>query len=99
MLLQLLGYTKFLNNDSKDDGTIGHQKVLVHQPTESSQKPTVYQYLDRLDQLGVPARYPMLVDCVNLILKQHHEDSDILAPAVGPKWPKRFLSRYPEYTI
>lgn len=55
----------------------------------------IHQYIQRLDELGMSCRRPMLARAANSILRERpgplrHVDNH---------WPTRFLKRYPQYKI
>ena len=57
------------------------------------------QYLDRLDAIGVSARYQLLFKCADSILKWNHPDDTTPASTVSSEWGKRFLKRHPQYSL
>ena len=59
----------------------------------------ICKYLDRLDEIGVAARYSMLAPCANSLLRSNHLDTSTPSSTVSNKWPQQFLKRYPQYAI
>ena len=59
----------------------------------------ICKYLDRLDEIGVAARYSVLASCANSLLQSNHLDTSTPSPTVSNKWPQRFLKQYPQYAI
>lgn len=54
------------------------------------------EYLDRLDEMGTPARIPMIESGANSILRRMHpDDQPGPPPTVGKRWAERFLERHP----
>ena len=79
---------------SKIQMTPSNRRLSNHQEL------AVCQYLDRLDNIGLPARRLMVTDCANAILRRSHPaDSVNPPPQVGSHWACRFLERHPEYLV
>ncbi len=75
------------------------ERVGPGQKLNPEQEKAIYLYLDRLDEIGTSARYPMLMSYANSILSQFHMDMATPSPVVSNKWSKRFLARHPEYSV
>ena len=79
---------------SKIQRLAGNRKLSQHQEL------AVCEYLDRLDNIGLPARHFMITYCANAILRRSHPaDSNNPPPQVSKCWAGRFLERYPEYLL
>ena len=64
------------------------------------QELAICQYLDRLDNIGLPARRSMITDCANAIPRHSHlADSIDPPPQASEHWAHRFLERHPEYLV
>ncbi len=74
-------------------------RPVIGQKLSVEQELAVCHYLNRLDQIGAAARRPMLTHCANAILRRSHDNTTTSAPTVGPNWPRRFLTRHPEYQV
>ena len=59
----------------------------------------ICDYIDRLDQLGLCVRPPILRNCANVILSRSYEADDDSPPTVGPRWTSRFLAHHPKYSV
>jgi len=66
---------------------------------DPAQELAVCHYLDHLDRMGTSARYSMLAQCANSILKRSHNDPATPAPTVSRMWPNRFLKAHPEFKM
>lgn len=75
---------------SKQDLIPGNRKLSV------GQELAVCEYIDRLDEIGLPARDPMITACANSILRRSHVGEG-KPPVVSECWTGRFLQRNPEY--
>lgn len=64
---------------------------------DKAQYEAIFEYIDRLDQIGAPPTPNMLKATANEILKRNHQDSSIPPPTVGDNWPYRFIKKHPQY--
>jgi hypothetical protein len=57
------------------------------------------QYLNRLDEIGIPPRSQHIGSYANSILAQTTSlpENSVLPPTVSRMWTRRFLKRHPEY--
>jgi hypothetical protein len=60
-----------------------------------AQNSALYDYITRLDELGIYVRLPMIVACANYLLQRSH-DGPGPPPSANPRWAKRWLKRNPE---
>jgi hypothetical protein len=76
----------------------GQNKAL-----SDDQELAICHYLDRLDQIGLPARIRTITACANAILQQSKStsmDADANEkPTVSKMWTRRFLLRHPQYYV
>jgi len=63
-----------------------------------AQDQALYDYIARLDELGVCVRLPMIVSCANYLLQQAH-DGPGPPPTASSRWAKQWLKRQPELHI
>jgi hypothetical protein len=63
----------------------------------SAQDNALYDYIVRLDELGVCVRLPMIVSCANYLLQQGHEGS-LPAPSANTRWAKNGLNAILSFT-
>lgn len=60
-----------------------------------AQDSALYDYIARLNELGICVRLPMIVACANYLLQRSH-DGPGPPPSANPQWAKRWLKRNPE---
>jgi hypothetical protein len=60
-----------------------------------AQENALYDYIARLDELGVCVRLPMIVSCANYLLQRGHDSLDRYRPATS-RWAIQWLKRNPE---
>lgn len=63
-----------------------------------AQESALYDYIARLDELGVCVRLPMIVSCANYLLQRGH-DGPGPPPSADSRWAKNWLKRHPELHI
>ena len=63
-----------------------------------AQDQALYDYIARLDELGVCVRLPMIVSCANYLLQQAH-DSHGPPLTANSRWAKQWLKRQPELHV
>jgi len=76
-----------------------HARIAPNRKLSQDEELALCQYLNRLDEIGVPARYRQIGSYANEILARAHTDSSIPVPTVSHMWTRRFLERHPEYLI
>ena len=75
------------------------QRESPNRKLTADQELGLCQYLDRLDELGIPPRYRHISSYANSILLGVHTDTAEPPPTVGPAWTQHFLQRHPEYHV
>jgi hypothetical protein len=75
-----------------------HSDIIIHnRKLLEDQELVVCSFLDRLDEMGLPTRIPMITNCANAILQRTHQPTtDIFGnttspPTVSEHWACRFL--------
>ncbi|USP77769.1 hypothetical protein yc1106_05043 [Curvularia clavata] len=63
-----------------------------------AQDQALYDYIARLDELGVCVRLPMIVSCANYLLQQAHNGPGP-PPTASSRWAKQWLKRQPELHV
>jgi hypothetical protein len=86
------------NGRGTRSGVITHNRKL-----SEDQELAVCGFLDHVDEMGLPARIPIITNCANAILQHAHQPTtDIFGnttspPTVSEHWACRFLDHHPEY--
>jgi len=91
-----LPYRRLLNRINNIPTRLGHDPA--HRALDDAQEVTICEYLDRLDEIGLPATRRLLTSAANSILKRNTEDGETPIQ-IGHNWASRFLQRHPEYKI
>ena len=73
-------------------------QVPASRKLSPAEEVAVCRYIDRLDQLGLCVRPPMLRNCANVILARNHNGNSP-PPTVSSRWSQRFLDHHPEYSV
>jgi hypothetical protein len=79
---------------SKGRSTLSERPSGTYKLTEA-QDQALYEYIARLDELGVCVRLAMIISCANYLLKQSYE-GDGMPPSANKLWARRWLKRNPE---
>lgn len=79
---------------SKGRPTLSERPSGTYKLSEA-QENALYDYVARLDYLGVYVRLPMIVSCANYLLQRSHEGAST-PPSASIRWAKRWLKRNPE---
>jgi hypothetical protein len=82
---------RILGTDSKST------RKRTNQCLDPSQYSALYDYLDRLDDLGAPPSAPLIRNAANAILGRSHTDPSTPPPQVSKNWPYRFLRQTDRY--
>jgi hypothetical protein len=82
---------------SKGRPTLSQRPPTTCKLTEA-QEGALYDYIARLDELGVCVRLPMIVSCANYLLQRGHEGPGP-PPSANSRWAKNWLKRHPELHI
>ncbi|KAF7446574.1 HTH-Tnp-Tc5 domain containing protein [Pyrenophora tritici-repentis] len=82
---------------SKGRPTRSERPSSTYKLTEAQDR-ALYDYIARLDELGVCVRLPMIVSCVNYLLQQAH-DGPGPPPTASSRWAKQWLKRQPELHV
>lgn len=91
-----LPYRRLLNRINDVSTRLGREPT--HRALDDAQEATIYEYLNRLDEIGLPATRRLLTSAANSILKRNTDAGEI-PKQVGHSWATRFLQRHPEYKI
>ncbi|KAF1983120.1 hypothetical protein K402DRAFT_466160 [Aulographum hederae CBS 113979] len=89
---------------SKGRGTLQSRPSGTLKLTDA-QEYALYTYIERLDQLGVRVRIPMIISCVNYILFRAYDPSCSTSTPrntlqrANPRWAKRWIQRNSELFI
>jgi len=75
------------------------QREVTNRRLFTDQELALCQYLDRLDELGIPPRFCHISSYANSILLEVQTDSADAPPKVSSTWTRRFLQRNPEYHV
>ena len=60
------------------------ERPAANRKLREDQESAVYQYLDRLDKIGLSARLPMVTNCANAILRRSHPTSSDTTRSPSP---------------
>ncbi|KAF7566807.1 HTH-Tnp-Tc5 domain containing protein [Pyrenophora tritici-repentis] len=82
---------------SKGRPTRSERPSSTYKLTEAQDR-ALYDYIARLDELGVCVQLPMIVSCVNYLLQQAH-DGPGPPPTASSRWAKQWLKRQPELHV
>jgi len=63
-----------------------------------AQDSALYNYIARLDELGICIRLLIIVACANYLLQRSHDGLGP-PPLANPRWAKRWLKRNPKFYL
>ena len=58
---------------------------------------TIFEYIDRLNQIEASSTLNMLQEITDRILQRNHQNPTVSSSKIGKNWPYRFVKKHPQY--